>query len=94
MDANASRLWTRTLDEKGSAMTTGRYEFGLDTFGDVTIGADGALLSHAQTLRNLVEEAELADRLGLDFFGVGEHHRHEFSVSAPERFSASVSKTT
>jgi len=61
-----------------------RYEFGLDTFGDVTVGPDGSPLPHAQVLRNVVEEAVLADRLGLDFFGVGEHHRHEFAVSAPE----------
>ncbi|MFF2387540.1 LLM class flavin-dependent oxidoreductase [Agromyces sp. NPDC058104] len=63
---------------------TERYEFGLDTFGDVTAGPDGAALPHAQVLRNVVEEAVLADRLGLDFFGIGEHHRHEFAVSAPE----------
>ena len=61
-----------------------RYEFGLDTFGDVTAGPDGTPLPHAQVLRNVVEEAVLADRLGLDFFGIGEHHRHEFAVSAPE----------
>ena len=73
------------IETRGRGRTmTERYEFGLDTFGDVTVGADGAPLSHAQTLRNVVEEAELADRLGLDFFGVGEHHRHEFAVSAPE----------
>ena len=40
MDANASKLWTK----RGPAMTTERYEFGLDTFGDVTAGADGELL--------------------------------------------------
>ena len=61
-----------------------RYEFGLDTFGDVTVAPDGSTLTHAQVLRNVVDEAVLADRLGLDFFGVGEHHRHEFAVSAPE----------
>jgi probable LLM family oxidoreductase len=61
-----------------------RYEFGLDTFGDVTMGPDGSPLPHGQVLRNVVEEAVLADRLGLDFFGIGEHHRHEFAVSAPE----------
>lgn len=63
---------------------TERYEFGLDTFGDVTAAPDGSVLPHAQVLRNVVEEAVLADRLGLDFFGIGEHHRHEFAVSAPE----------
>ena len=72
----------------------GRYEFGLDTFGDVTEGPDGTRLPHAQVLRNLVEEAVLADRLGLDFFGVGEHHRHEFAVSAPEVVLAAIAGRT
>jgi probable LLM family oxidoreductase len=70
------------------------YEFGLDTFGDVTVGPDGELLSHAQVLRNVVAEAELADRLGLDFFGVGEHHRHEFAISAPEVVLAAIAGRT
>ncbi|WP_344295506.1 LLM class flavin-dependent oxidoreductase [Agromyces neolithicus] len=73
---------------------TARYEFGLDTFGDVTAGADGAPLSHAQTLRNVVDEAVRADRLGLDFFGIGEHHRHEFAVSAPEVVLAAIASRT
>jgi probable LLM family oxidoreductase len=68
---------------KGIGMSE-RYEFGVDTFGDVTSGADGTLLPHAQVLRDVVEEAVLADRLGLDFFGLGEHHRVDFAVSAPE----------
>lgn len=71
-----------------------RYEFGLDTFGDVTIGPDGSPLPHAQVLRNVVEEAVLADRLGLDFFGVGEHHREDFAVSAPEVVLAAIAGRT
>jgi probable LLM family oxidoreductase len=59
-------------------------ELGLDTFGDVTVGPDGRPLAQADVLRNVVEEAVLADRLGLAFFGVGEHHRKDFSISAPE----------
>jgi probable LLM family oxidoreductase len=59
-------------------------ELGLDTFGDVTADTDGRLLPHAQVLRDVVAEAELADRLGVDFFGVGEHHRPDFAISAPE----------
>jgi len=47
-------------------------ELGLDTFGDVTAGADGQPLSQAAAVRNVVEQAELADRAGLDFIGVGE----------------------
>ena len=60
------------------------FEFGLDTFGDVTNGLDGKPLSHAQVIRNLVDEAALADGLGVNAFGVGEHHRPDFAVSAPE----------
>jgi len=59
-------------------------EFGLDTFGDVTEGPNGDLESHAQVVRNVVEEAVLADEVGVDFFGVGEHHREDFAVSSPE----------
>jgi probable LLM family oxidoreductase len=59
-------------------------EMGLDTFGDVTLGSDGRLLSQAETLRNVVAEGKLADDLGVDVFGVGEHHRADFAVSAPE----------
>jgi probable LLM family oxidoreductase len=59
-------------------------ELGLDTFGDVTSGADGRLLPHAQVIRNVVDEAILADALGVDFFGIGEHHRADFAISAPE----------
>jgi probable LLM family oxidoreductase len=70
-------------------------ELGLDTFGDVTADATGALLPHAQVIRNVVAEAVLADQLGVDFFGVGEHHRADYSVSAPEVVLAAIaSKTT
>ncbi|MFT3885146.1 MAG: LLM class flavin-dependent oxidoreductase [Flavobacteriales bacterium] len=69
-------------------------ELGLDTFGDVTADAAGKPLHPAQVLRNIVEEAELADRLGLDFFGVGEHHRDDFAVSAPEVVLAAIASRT
>jgi probable LLM family oxidoreductase len=59
-------------------------EFGLDTFGDVTAGPDGRLQSQAQVIRDVIEEAALADALGIEAFGVGEHHRPDFAVSAPE----------
>jgi probable LLM family oxidoreductase len=59
-------------------------QFGLDTFGDVTWDADGRPLPHAQVLRNVVEEAVLADQVGIDAFSVGEHHRQDFAISAPE----------
>ncbi len=69
-------------------------ELGLDTFGDVTTDASGKLLHHAEVLRNLVAEAELADQVGLSFFGVGEHHRDDFAVSAPEVVLAAIATRT
>ena len=69
-------------------------EFGLDTFGDVTRGADGALLPHAQVIRNVTEEGVLADQLGLDFIGLGEHHRADFAISAPEVVLAAIAART
>jgi probable LLM family oxidoreductase len=71
-----------------------RLEIGLDTFGDRTLGAGGELVSHAVALRNLVEQAELADRVGLAFIGVGEHHRNDFAVSAPEVVLATIAGRT
>src|ERR1700752_3619898 len=73
-------------------MTT--LEFGLDTFGDVTRGEDGSLLPHAQVVRNLIDEAVLADDLGVDFIGVGEHHREDFAISAPEVVLAAIAGRT
>lgn len=69
-------------------------ELGLDTFGDVTTTLDGKPLHHAEVLRNIAAEAELADQLGLDFFGVGEHHRDDFAVSAPEVVLAAIASRT
>ena len=69
-------------------------QLGLDTFGDVTVDADGNRLSEAQVIRNVVDEAVLADRLGLDFFGVGEHHRDDFAISSPETVLAAIAART
>ena len=69
-------------------------ELGVDTFGDVTLGTDGRQLTQAETLRNVVEQGALADRVGLDFFGVGEHHRPDFSISAPEVMLAAIAART
>jgi len=67
---------------------------GLDTFGDVTVDAAGRLLTPAQTLRNVVAEGLLAEQVGVDLFGVGEHHRPDFAVSAPEVVLAAVAGKT
>ncbi len=74
-------------------MTT-PVEFGVDTFGDVTVDAEGNRKSYAQVLRDVVDEAVLADQVGIDYFGVGEHHRDDFAVSAPEVVLAAIAGRT
>lgn len=62
-----------------------KIELGITTFGETTpLEKTGETLSHAQRIRNLIEEIELADQVGLDIYGVGEHHREDFAVSVPE----------
>ena len=58
-------------------LSCGRMELGLATFADV------GSISPEQRMKNLMEEVRLADELGLDVFGIGEHHRPDFTVSAP-----------
>ncbi|HWU29569.1 MAG TPA: LLM class flavin-dependent oxidoreductase [Microbacterium sp.] len=69
-------------------------EFGLDTFGGVTHDAEGNPVPHPQVVRDLIEEAVLADGLGLDFFGLGEHHRPDFAVSSPEVVLSAIAART
>lgn len=69
-------------------------ELGLDTFGDVTKDAAGTPLPHAQVIRNVVDEAVLADELGIDFIGLGEHHRSDFAISSPEVVLAAIAART
>ena len=73
---------------------TAAIELGLDTFGDIMRGADGKLVTHAQAIRNVIDEAVLADDVGADFIGVGEHHRADFSISAPEVVLAAIAGRT
>ncbi|KRE50292.1 luciferase [Arthrobacter sp. Soil736] len=67
---------------------------GLNTFGDVGVDSDGEPKPHAQVLREMLNQAVLADAVGLHAFGVGEHHRRDFSVSAPEVFLAGAATRT
>ena len=69
-------------------------ELGLDTFGDVTEDANGVPLPHAQVLRNLVDQGVLADQVGIDFIAIGEHHRKDFAVSAPEVVLSAIAART
>jgi probable LLM family oxidoreductase len=70
-------------------------EIGVYTFAETTPDPQtGAIISSAQRLRDLMEEIELADQVGLDVFGVGEHHRPDFSVSAPAVVLAAAAERT
>src|ERR1700754_2937194 len=70
-------------------------DLGIYTFAERTPDAAGHLISREQRLHNLLEEIELADQVGLDVFGVGEHHRPEFVVSSPAVvLAAAAARTT
>ncbi|MFZ3453498.1 LLM class flavin-dependent oxidoreductase [Arthrobacter sp. 7Tela_A1] len=71
-----------------------QIELGLDTFGDVTFDGGGNKLPMPQVVRNVVAEAVLADSVGLDFIGIGEHHRDDFAVSSPETVLAAIAGQT
>jgi probable LLM family oxidoreductase len=77
-------------------VTTGPFPlvFGLDTFGDVTHDDDDRPLSHAQTIRDLVDQGVLADAVGVDFFGIGEHHTDDFPLSAGDVVLAAIAART
>jgi probable LLM family oxidoreductase len=70
------------------------FEFGLDTFGDVTVGPDGRPRHQAEVIRDVIEEAVLADQLGVDVIGLGEHHRADFAISSPETVLAAIAGRT
>ena len=67
---------------------------GIDTFGDVTRQPDGSLTPHDQVLRDVVAQGVLADQVGIDFIGIGEHHRDDFAVSSPEIVLAAIAGKT
>ncbi len=69
-------------------------ELGVDTFGDVTVDGSGAPVPQARVIRDVITEAVRADELGLDAFGLGEHHREDFAVSAPDVVLAAIAART
>jgi len=69
-------------------------EFGVDTFGDVTVDVGGHPLSEPEVIRHVVDEAVLADSVGIDVIGIGEHHRVDFAVSSPEMVLATIAGRT
>jgi len=68
--------------------------FGLDTFGDMTNDLAGNPISSGQVIRNLVDQAVLADELGLHAINIGEHHRDDFAISAPDTVLAGIATRT
>ncbi|MDX6700720.1 MAG: hypothetical protein QOF26_946 [Baekduia sp.] len=68
--------------------------FGLDSFGDVPQDDSGALISHAAAIRQVVDEAVLADEVGIDVIALGEHHRPEYAISTPETVLAAIAAKT
>jgi probable LLM family oxidoreductase len=70
------------------------YIFGLDTFGDIPSDDNGQLMTHPQAIRQVVEEAVLADKLGVDVIALGEHHRPDYSISTPETILAGIATRT
>lgn len=69
-------------------------EFGLDTFGDISVTDSGQLKPAGQVIRDVVEQAKFADELGLAGFNVGEHHRDDYAVSAPDTVLAGIATVT
>jgi probable LLM family oxidoreductase len=71
-----------------------QIELGLDTFGDITANLDGGLKSHAEVIRDVIEEGILADQVGVDAIGLGEHHRPDFAISEPDVVLAAIAART
>lgn len=75
-------------------MSNSQITFGLDTFGDVTVDLAGNPVTPAQVIRNVLAEGILADQSGIDHFSIGEHHRPDFAVSAPDTVLAGLATRT
>lgn len=72
-----------------------KYEFGLDTFGDVAIDdKTGKTMTYGESIRHIIAEGKLADELGINVFALGEHHRDEFSISSPEIVLGAIGQVT
>jgi probable LLM family oxidoreductase len=89
---------TAVPDRIGDSASQAAAQFplvlGLDTFGDRTNDDEGRPLSHAQTIREVVEQGVLADQVGVDFFGIGEHHTSDFPMPAADVVLAAIAGRT
>lgn len=89
---NAWRIIMTKTTKKAS--DSPNYIFGLDSFGDIALDKAGKPMTHAASIRQVVEEAILADKLGVDALALGEHHRKDFSISSPETVLAGIATVT
>lgn len=71
-----------------------KLQFGINSFGDVAKDKNGKLLSYAESIRQVQKEAVIADKLGIDAIGLGEHHRFEYAISSPEMVLAGIAGQT
>src|SRR5690625_6672022 len=70
-------------------------ELGVGMFGDVQINRKtGKIQDAGQRMQEILEEVKLMDQVGLDFFGIGEHHRKDYAVAAPEILLAAAASET
>lgn len=69
-------------------------ELGIYSFGDATVDSTGHHVTHGERIIRLLEEVERADQVGLDVFGIGEHHRGDYAVSAPAIVLAAAAART
>jgi probable LLM family oxidoreductase len=75
-------------------MATPEIEFGLDSFGEVSVDPSGRLLSDAETVRLMIDEAVLAESVGIDSFNIGEHYRDGHVDSAGHMILATIAGRT
>jgi probable LLM family oxidoreductase len=69
-------------------------ELGVGMFGDLHINSKGEVQPAQQRMQEIIEEIKLMDEVGLDFFGIGEHHRPDYAVSTPEIILAAAATVT
>lgn len=74
--------------------TMSETKFGLDTFGDVTVDDSGERTPAHQVIRDVVSQAVLADQVGIDAIGLGEHHRDDYAISSPDMVLAAIAAQT
>ena len=75
-------------------MNVSELKFGLDTFGDMSLDDEGQPVSAGQVIRDVVEQAKLAEAVGLNSFNIGEHHRDDYAVSSPDTILAGIATVT